>query len=99
MRKLIAASLLGACFVGATSLLVPAGASARGLYDGGRCEGWRARFSWSCRSSRSSSARVVGGVAGIAGVPTDPPVPEPGGAALFALGAALVAARSRRVAR
>jgi hypothetical protein len=31
-----------------------------------------------------------------AGVPTEPSVPEPGAAALFALGAGLVAARTRR---
>jgi hypothetical protein len=88
MRKLLILSLLGACLVGATSLLVPTPASARGegIYGSSRCTGPLARFRSSCRS-----ARFVAG-----GVPTEPSVPEPGAAALFALGAGLIAARSRR---
>jgi hypothetical protein len=86
MRKLLTTSLLGACLVAASSMLVPTGASAgNGYHPSSRCSGPLARFRPSCRSFR---------VAG--GVPTDPSVPEPGAAALFALGAGLIAARSRR---
>ena len=78
MRKLISTSLLGSCFVVATSMLIPTDADA-----GSYCRGWRARVFPNCQAS-------------ISGVPTDPSVPEPGAAALFALGAGLIAARTRR---
>jgi hypothetical protein len=87
MRKLVTTSLLGGCLVAASAMLVPTGAAAgNGYYQSSRCSGPLARFRPSCRS-----LRVVRDV-----VPTDPSVPEPGAAALFALGAGLIAARSRR---
>jgi hypothetical protein len=48
------------------------------------CNGWRSRLFPNCRSASTR------------GVPTNPVVPEPGAAALFALGAGLVALRARR---
>jgi hypothetical protein len=50
---------------------------------GSFCRGWRARVFPNCQAVRSD-------------VPRDPSVPEPGAAALFALGAGLIAARTRR---
>lgn len=89
MRKLLSISLLGASLVAATSLVVPTAASAGDvIQQRSRCSGPLARFRPSCRSARSVVAPVT--------VPNDPAVPEPGAAALFALGAGLIAARSRR---
>jgi hypothetical protein len=85
VRKLLTVSLLGACLVALSTTLAPTVASADGYYSSSRCSGPLARFRRSCRS-----ARINGGV------PTDPSVPEPGAAALFALGAGVIAARSRR---
>jgi len=80
MRKLISTSLLGSFLVVATSMLIPTDADA-----GSFCRGWRARVFPNCQAS----------ISGVPGVP-DPSVPEPGAAALFALGAGLIAARTRR---
>jgi hypothetical protein len=51
--------------------------------EGASCNGWRSRFFPNCRASTR-------------GAVTNPVVPEPGAAALFALGAGLVALRARR---
>jgi hypothetical protein len=89
MRKLLTVSLLGTCLVAAASLVHPVPASADGGVSRARsCNGPFARFRPSCRANRVTAF-------GVAGVPTDPSVPEPGAAALFALGAGLIAARSR----
>jgi PEP-CTERM motif-containing protein len=79
MRKLIPTSLLGSCFVVATSMLIPTDADASSY-----CRGWRARVFPNCQATTRNQ------------VPRDPSVPEPGAAALFALGAGLIAARTRR---
>jgi hypothetical protein len=86
MRKLLSASLIGSFLVVATSMLVPAEAEAGSFW-----RYWRTRF-----SSYSSGVRLYPNSQGIAGVPMEPSVPEPGAAALFAIGAGVIAARSRR---
>ena len=51
---------------------------------GSYCRGWRARVFPNCQATTRNL------------VQKDPSVPEPGAAALFALGAGLIAARTRR---